>query len=84
LKPEATRLKILVDEFLLRVPSLPWDSESARQYAAIRVALEARGHPLGNLDLPIAAQAMAAGLVLVTHDRSFRRVKNLAVEDWSR
>jgi predicted nucleic acid-binding protein len=30
----------------------------------------------------IAAQAMAADAVLVTHDRVFRRVKGLKVKDW--
>ena len=39
---------------------------------------------MGNLDLMIAAQAMAAGVVLVTHDHVFRRVKGLKVEDWSK
>ena len=32
----------------------------------------------------IAAQAVAAEVVLVTHDFVFRRVKGLKVEDWSR
>jgi predicted nucleic acid-binding protein len=39
---------------------------------------------MGNLDLMIAAQALAAGAVLVTHDRVFRRVKQLKIEDWTK
>ena len=39
---------------------------------------------MGNLDLMIAAQAVAVGATLVTNDRVFRRVKGLKVEDWSR
>jgi predicted nucleic acid-binding protein len=39
---------------------------------------------MGNLDLMIAAQALAAGVILVSNDRVFRRVKGLTVEDWSR
>ena len=31
-KPDATQLKVVVDEFLLRVEVLPWDSEAAKQY----------------------------------------------------
>src|SRR5216683_802123 len=32
-KREAVRLKTAIDEFLLRVDSLPWDSNAARRYA---------------------------------------------------
>jgi tRNA(fMet)-specific endonuclease VapC len=83
-RPEATTLKRVVEEFLLRVEVLPWNSEAARHYASIRAILEKEGSPMGNLDLTIAAQAMAAETVLVTHDHVFRRVKGLKVEDWSK
>jgi tRNA(fMet)-specific endonuclease VapC len=82
--PEATTLKSVVEELLLRVEILPWNSEAARHYARIRAILEKDGSPMGNLDLMIAAQALAAEVVLVTHDHVFRRVKGLKVEDWSR
>jgi tRNA(fMet)-specific endonuclease VapC len=83
-RPEATTLKRVVEEFLLRVEVLPWNSEAAQQYPRIRPSLEEEGEPMGNLDLMIAAQAVAAELVLVTHDHVFRRVKGLKVEDWSK
>lgn len=83
-RPEATTLKRVVEEFLLRVESLPWDSEAAREYARIRALLETDGSPMGNMDLMIAAQAVAVGVVLVTRDHVFRRVRGLRVEDWSR
>ncbi len=83
-RPEATRLKIAVEEFLLRVDVLPWDSETARSYAEIRAALERQGSVLGNLDLMIAAQAVSAHAVLVTNDRGFRWVKSLQIEDWTK
>ena len=83
-RPEATTLKTVVEEFLLRVEVLPWNSEAAQHYARIRAALEKEGSPMGNLDLMIAAQAVAAETVLVTHDQVFRRVKGLKVEDWSK
>lgn len=83
-KPEAVRLKIAVEEFLLRVEVLPWDSEAAHHYARLRAVLERAGEPMGNLDMMIAAQALAAQAVLVTHDRVFRRVKGLKIEDWSK
>jgi tRNA(fMet)-specific endonuclease VapC len=84
LRPEATTLKRVVEEFLLRVESLAWDSEAAGEYARIRAVLEKDGSPMGNLDLMIAAQAVAAGVVLVTRDHVFRRVRGLRVEDWSK
>jgi tRNA(fMet)-specific endonuclease VapC len=83
-RPEAVRLKIAVEEFLLRVEVLFWNSEAAQHYARVRAALERAGDPMGNLDLMIAAQALAAQAVLVTHDRVFRRVKGLKIEDWSK
>lgn len=83
-RPEATRLNVAVDEFLLRIESLPWDSEAARQYAHVRAALERDGKPMGNLDMMIASHALAAQAVLVTNDRVFRRVKRLRIEDWSK
>jgi predicted nucleic acid-binding protein len=39
---------------------------------------------MGDLDLMIAAQAVAAEVVLVTHGHVFRRVKGLKAEDWSK
>ena len=83
-RPEATTLKSVVEEFLLRVEILAWNSEAARHYARIRASLEKDGESMGNLDLMIAAHAVAAEVVLVTHDHVFRRVKGLRVEDWSK
>jgi tRNA(fMet)-specific endonuclease VapC len=83
-RPDAQRLKVAVEEFLMRVEILAWNSESALHYAALRAALELSGTPMGNLDMMIAAAALAAEATLVTNDRVFRRVKGLRVEDWSR
>jgi tRNA(fMet)-specific endonuclease VapC len=82
--PLALQLKLAVDEFLLRVEILPWDSAAAQHYAMLRSVLEDSGAPMGNLDMMIAAQALASGAMLVTHDRVFRRVKGLKIEDWTR
>jgi tRNA(fMet)-specific endonuclease VapC len=82
--PDAVKLKTVIEEFLLRVESLPWASAAAQHYARIRATLEREGEPMGNLDMMIAAQAMANDAVLVTHDRVFRRVRELKVEDWTK
>jgi tRNA(fMet)-specific endonuclease VapC len=50
----------------------------------IRAALERKVIPMGNLDMMIAAQALAAEAILVTRDRVFQQVKGLRAEDWGR
>ena len=82
--PQATKLGIVVEEFVRRVEVLVWDSPAAQQYARLRAVLEEHGEPMGNLDLMIAAQAIAVGAILVTNDRGFRKVKGLKIEDWSK
>ena len=81
-RPDATRLQGIVEEFLLHVNILPWDSAAARQYGTLRAILERDGQPMGNLDTMIGAHALASGAVLVTSDAAFRRIKKLRVEDW--
>ena len=80
--PAATRLKVIVEEFLSLVDIRPWDSDAARRYATLRAIVEREGRPIGNLDVMIAAHTMALGAVLVSGDRVFRRIKGLLIEDW--
>jgi tRNA(fMet)-specific endonuclease VapC len=82
--PKATRLAALVEDFLLMVNILPWDSEAARHYGRVRAKLEHDGLPIANLDLMIGAHALAMGATLVTADRAFRRIKDLKIADWTR
>jgi tRNA(fMet)-specific endonuclease VapC len=82
--PQALKLGIAVEEFLLRVEAIPWDSEAAQSYARLRATLEEHGEPMGNLDLMIAAQALSDETTLVTNDRVFKRVKGLRIEDWTK
>ena len=81
-KPNATNLQTAVREFLMRIDVLPWDSAAATRYGILRAALEFSGTPLGNLDTLIAAHALAADVILVTHDQAFARVSALVVENW--
>src|SRR5271169_5332362 len=57
--PRATRLHKMIEEFFLRVAALPWDSDAAQQYGQLRATLERAGQPMGNLDMMIAAHALA-------------------------
>ena len=81
--PAAARMRLAVAEFLALIRVLAWDSLAAEQYSHIRTALERSGTPMGNLDMMIAAHALALKTVLVTHDKAFRHVKGLRTEDWT-
>ena len=83
-RPDASRLQSLVEDFLLTVTILPWDSEAAKQYGSLRAGLEREGLPMANLDIMIGAHALAIGAVLVTNDRAFARIKDLKVADWTK
>ncbi|MGH9389209.1 MAG: PIN domain-containing protein [Vicinamibacteria bacterium] len=80
----ALRIGPAVEAFLEGIDVLPLTSDSARHYARIRADLEARGTPIGPLDLMIASHALALRATLVTTDLSeFRRVAGLRSEDWT-
>ena len=66
--PPADRRRPLIDSFLLRLPSLEWDSEAADRYGALKHTLKTQGTPIGELDTQIAAHALAEKLILVTHN----------------
>lgn len=75
-------LHTIVHEFLIRVDVHPWDSAVAGCYGELRAAMQRKGKILGNLDLQIAAHALALELILVTSDRAFLQVDGLLIEDW--
>jgi len=84
-KPDATRLREAVHEFLLRVDILPWDCDAAEMYARVRADCERNGTPLGTMDMLIAAHSVAVGAVLITSDRAFYNVKHdLTLLDWTK
>jgi len=59
------------------------DSQSER-YGKIRLKLEKSGMPLGDMDMLIAAAALSAGAILVSHNvKHFSRIEGIRVEDWS-
>ena len=73
----------LVEEFLARLDVFDWGSGASRHYARIRVVLEKRGTPLGNMDLLIAAHALDRGAVLVTSNvKHFGKVPGIKLETW--
>jgi len=83
--PKAIRLHAGVDRFLANIPTLAWDEAAADCFADVKAELERKGTPIGDLDTMIAAHAHAAGAILVTNNvKHFRRVKGLAIENWTK
>lgn len=79
----SARLTARVEALLGTITVLPFRREDARRYGALRADLESRGTTIGGNDMLIAAQALAAGLVMVTgNEREFTRVPGLVVENW--
>jgi tRNA(fMet)-specific endonuclease VapC len=83
--PTEHRLHLAVRQFLRIVRILPWDGDAADWYAQIRHQLVATGQPIGEMDMMIAAHALAAGAVLVTNNsRHFQRIDApLILENWA-
>ncbi|MGI8782624.1 MAG: PIN domain-containing protein [Acidobacteriota bacterium] len=63
--------------------TLPIARAVAARYAEVKTDLWARGKPMSENDLWIAATALSHNLTLVTSDSTFRNIKKLLVEDWS-
>ena len=69
--------------FLVPFHILPFDTKDALIAGKIRAHLTDRGKPVGPYDLQIAAQALARGLPLITHNtKEFSRIPDLKIEDW--
>jgi len=83
-RPEATALRERMEWFLAAVKILPWGRDEAKSYGALRAKLEFSGKTLGNIDMQIAAHAIALGAVLVTNDRALAQIDDLrATANWA-
>ena len=71
-------LRFSLNGFLAKLQILSWGREEALVYGQLRVKQEAAGKTLGNLDMLIAAHAIAIGAVLVTNDRAFSQIPHLS------
>lgn len=80
--PGSKALAEAVSAFLRHVQTLPWDSQAAVRYGGVRSRLEAVGTPLGQIDMQIAAHALAVGATLVTQNKAFRHVPDLTITNW--
>lgn len=84
-KRGSRRLTRQVEAVLGALTIRPLESDIERIYAAIRVALEKKGPPIGAHDMLIAAHARAIDAVCVTDNLAeFKRVPALKLENWVR
>lgn len=76
-KPAATRLRAGLEALFSTIKILPWDSDAARAYGTLRAKMAAAGKNLSNMDMLIAAHAVAANAILVTRDKAFSQIEAL-------
>lgn len=79
--PEHNTLALL--QFCAPLIVLDFDDTAAACYGKLRAELEAKGHPVGPMDMLIGAHALSLNTILVTNnEREFRRIQGLKVENW--
>jgi tRNA(fMet)-specific endonuclease VapC len=72
-----------IEDFVSHLEVLPYESRASQHYGQIKAALEKKGTIIGENDIHIAAHAISQGLILVTNNlKEFKRVPNLALENW--
>ena len=82
-KSGTARNQDALEKFLAPLEVLPFDAAAMYAYGTLRAQLQARGLPIGALDMLIAAHALALGATLVTNNLAeFARVPGLACENW--
>ena len=83
-RPAAHALRAAVEGLLFKLPVLAWGSHEAAAYGELRARLEKAGITLSEMDLLIAAHALAAGAVLVANDGAFSQVADLrGIVNWA-
>ena len=72
-----------LNQFMQIVEVVDFDDASSDAYSRIRLSLRQMGRPTGEMDMLIAAVALANDAVLVTHNtKHFENIEGLVLEDW--
>jgi tRNA(fMet)-specific endonuclease VapC len=79
-RAEENRAKI--EAFMAANAVLSCDLQTCSHYAAVKAALRARGRPIPENDIWIAAIALQHGLQLAARDPHFDQVDDLDVVNW--
>ena len=82
-RKRSKKLHAAIEAFVRILEVLPFDADAATAYGRIGTTLAARGTPIGEMDVLIAAHAVAVGRTLVTNNvRHLARVSGLTIENW--
>jgi tRNA(fMet)-specific endonuclease VapC len=80
---KSLRLHQLIGAFTNNIEVMAFDEASATRYGQLASELAARGAPIGEFDVMIAAHALTLGLTLVTNNaKHFGRIHGLKLENW--
>jgi tRNA(fMet)-specific endonuclease VapC len=71
-----------IEQFATVTTVLACDSETARHYGQIKNMPRAKGRPIPENDLWIAAVARQHGLTLVSRDKHFTEIEDLPTVGW--
>jgi tRNA(fMet)-specific endonuclease VapC len=78
------RLRARFELFLRELVRVPWTDDVSRAFGTIKADLERRGARLEDLDVAVAAHAVASGATLVTDNTDhMKRVRGLKLENWT-
>lgn len=88
--PNSRRRQMLTDFYMNTVldalPFIPFDEHAASIYSDIKTRLQEAGRPAPELDMQIAAIAIANNMILVTRNvgdfEGIASVSSLMLEDW--
>jgi tRNA(fMet)-specific endonuclease VapC len=71
-----------VERFVAGRSILSCDLQVAREFGRLKQGLRAKGRPLPENDIWIAAIASYHRLIMVTRDRHFRDIDDLPIAEW--
>ena len=73
-----------INEFASTTVVIGCNQETARQYGQIKNTLRAKGRPIPENDIWIAAQALQHQVTLVARDDHFQEIDAISLERWER
>ena len=78
-----TKLRNALSQVMLHMDVLPWDAAVATCYGELCSSLETQGINFSDIDMMIAAHAVALKAILVSRDKAFSKLgSRLKLEVW--
>jgi tRNA(fMet)-specific endonuclease VapC len=83
LSSHSSKNRHALEQFLAPLQVSAFDQTAVWSNGRLREQLEAKGTPIGSMDMLIAAHALSPGVRLVSNNlREFRHVPDLRLENW--